>query len=161
MAQGRKNTSSFELGKKLKEIVFSSQGSPIFLSFTTLAILFVLFRMKNVEMDYKISKSNRDIEKVLLDNKELKAKNASHLSILHQKYTVKAARKKVEKYLKISKKDFEAILTKEQKEKFELIDAKKKKEMDKFKKTYKHGRAKLEYKNNEFKKMAAPSVDKK
>ncbi len=70
----------FNLGKKIKEIVFSSQGFPLFLSFTTLAILFVLFRMKNVEMDYKITKTNRDIEKVLLDNKELKAKNARLLS---------------------------------------------------------------------------------
>ena len=80
MAQGRKNSSKSEFGKKIKEIIFSSQGFPIFLSFTTLAILFVLFRMKNVEMDYKISKTNRDIEKVLLDNKELKAKSARMLS---------------------------------------------------------------------------------
>lgn len=80
MAQGRKSTQKSEFGKKIKEIVFSSKGFPIFLSFTTLAILFVLFRMKNVEMDYKISKSNRDIEKVLLDNKELKAKSARMLS---------------------------------------------------------------------------------
>jgi predicted oxidoreductase len=36
--------------------------------------------MKNVETDYKISKSNRDIEKVLMDNKELKAKSARMLS---------------------------------------------------------------------------------
>jgi cell division protein FtsL len=76
MASGKKSTEKLQIGKKLKEIIFSSQGLPIFLSFTTLAILFVLFRMKNIEMDYKISKSNRDIEKVLLDNKELKAKGA-------------------------------------------------------------------------------------
>ncbi len=76
MASGKKTSEKFQLGNKIKEIVFSSRGFPIFLSFTTLAILFVLFRMKNVEMDYKISKTNRDIEKVLLDNKELKAKNA-------------------------------------------------------------------------------------
>ncbi len=31
-------------------------------------------------MDYQITKANRDIEKVLLDNKELKAKNARMLS---------------------------------------------------------------------------------
>lgn len=80
MASGKKTSEKFQLGNKIKEIVFSSRGFPIFLSFTTLAILFVLFRMKNVEMDYKISKSNRDIEKVLLDNKELKAKNARMLS---------------------------------------------------------------------------------
>lgn len=80
MASGKKSSDKLQIGKKIKEIIFSSQGLPIFLSFTTLAILFVLFRMKNVEMDYKISKSNRDIEKVLLDNKELKAKNARLLS---------------------------------------------------------------------------------
>lgn len=80
MASGKKSADKNQIGKKVKEVIFSSQGLPVFLSFTTLAILFVLFRMKNVEMDYKISKSNRDIEKVLLDNKELKAKNARMLS---------------------------------------------------------------------------------
>jgi len=80
MASGKKTTSENKIGKKIREIIFSSQGLPIFLSFTTLAVLFVLFRMKNVEMDYKISKSNRDIEKVLMDNKELKAKSARMLS---------------------------------------------------------------------------------
>jgi hypothetical protein len=80
MAARKKSADEAPIGKKLREVIFSSRGFPIFLSFTTLAILFVLFRMKNVEMDYKISKSNRDIEKILLDNKELKAKNARMLS---------------------------------------------------------------------------------
>lgn len=80
MATAKKSVERFNLGKKIKEVIFSSQGFPLFLSFTTLAILFVLFRMKNVEMDYKITKTNKDIEKVLLDNKELKAKNARLLS---------------------------------------------------------------------------------
>ncbi|MBY0413731.1 MAG: hypothetical protein K2Q18_06185 [Bdellovibrionales bacterium] len=76
----KKSSEKIQLGKKIKEIIFSSQGFPIFLSFTTLAILFVLFRMKNVEMDYSISKTNREIEKVVMDNKELKAKKARMLS---------------------------------------------------------------------------------
>ena len=80
MASTKKPSEKFQLGKKIKEIIFSSQGFPIFLSFTTLAILFVLFRMKNVEMDYTISKTNREIEKVIMDNKELKAKKARMLS---------------------------------------------------------------------------------
>jgi hypothetical protein len=80
MASAKKASLKNQLVQKLKEVIFSSKGLPIFLSFTTLAILFVLFRMKNVEMDYKISKTNRDIEKVLMDNKELKAKNARMLS---------------------------------------------------------------------------------
>lgn len=80
MASKARSAEKIQLGKKIKEIIFSSQGFPIFLSFTTLAILFVLFRMKNVEMDYTISKTNREIEKVVLDNKELKAKKARMLS---------------------------------------------------------------------------------
>ena len=76
----KKAKDSFNLMDKVKEILFSSRGFPIFLSFAILAVLFVLFRMKNVEMDYKISKANKDIEKVSLDNKELKAKNARMLS---------------------------------------------------------------------------------
>ena len=80
MASKTRSSEKLQLGKKIKEIVFSTKGFPIFLSFTTLAILFVLFRMKNVEMDYTISKTNREIEKVVLDNKELKAKKARMLS---------------------------------------------------------------------------------
>jgi hypothetical protein len=80
MATSKKNNEGFKVGQKVKEVVFSTQGFPIFLSFTMVAILFVLFRMKNVEMDYQITKANKDIEKVLTDNKELKAKNARMLS---------------------------------------------------------------------------------
>mgnify|MGYP003509725870 CR=1 FL=1 len=80
MASGRKAVEKVHLGTKVKSVVFSSQGFPLFLSFTTLAILFVLFFLLYVEMDYQITKANRDIEKVLLDNKELKAKNARMLS---------------------------------------------------------------------------------
>lgn len=80
MAVLKKQRSFFQLGEKIKLVIFSSQGLPVFLSFTMLAILFVLFRMKNVEMDYTISKTNREIEKVILDNKELKAKKARMLS---------------------------------------------------------------------------------
>ena len=46
-----------------------------------MAILFVLFRMKSVEIDYKVSDVNKDIEKVMLENKELKAKKAKMLSV--------------------------------------------------------------------------------
>ncbi len=80
MASTKKSADKISVGKKIKEIIFSSRGFPIFLSFTALATLFVLFRMKNVEMDYSISKTNREIEKVVLDNKELKAKKARMLS---------------------------------------------------------------------------------
>ncbi len=82
MATTRRATGAqkFEIWSKIKSIILSTQGFPIFLAFTTLAVLFVVFRMKNVEMDYKISSTNKEIEKVVLDNKDLKAKKARLLS---------------------------------------------------------------------------------
>lgn len=47
--------------------------------------------MKGVELDYKITSVNKDIEKVVLDNKELKARKARLLS-------VKRLRKMASKY---------------------------------------------------------------
>lgn len=80
MAARGKSKISFAWITSIREMIFSTAGLPFFLTFTTLAVLLVLFRMKNVEKDYQISKTNKDIEKVLLDNKELKAKEARMLS---------------------------------------------------------------------------------
>ena len=80
MAAKGKNKINFEWMRRLKDAIFSTTGLPFFLTFTTLAILFVLFRMKNVEFDYQISQTNKNIDKVMLDNKELKAKKARMLS---------------------------------------------------------------------------------
>ena len=66
--------------RKLKNFFLSSQILPLILAFFTIAILFVLFRMKGVELDYKLSDINKDIKKVSLENKELKAKKAKLLS---------------------------------------------------------------------------------
>lgn len=63
MAPTKKNNEGIKLGEKVKNIIFSTQGLPIFLSFTTVAILFVLFRMKNVEMDYQITKAIKILRK--------------------------------------------------------------------------------------------------
>ena len=71
--------------------------------------------------------------------RELRAKNASHFSIWQQKHAVKASKKEVENYFESSKKDFESILTKEQKAKFKLIDEAKRKEMNQFRKGHKFG----------------------
>lgn len=70
-----------ELKKKVKAIFFSAQGLPIFLSLIVITVLFVLFRMKTVEMNYKIAAISKDIEKVKIEGKELKAKKAKHLSV--------------------------------------------------------------------------------
>jgi cell division protein FtsL len=66
---------------KLKSLLLSSRVLPFVLAFTMFGVLFVLFRMKGVEMDYKISALNKDIERVVFENKELKAKKAKLLSI--------------------------------------------------------------------------------
>jgi cell division protein FtsL len=65
---------------KTKNVIFSSQGFPLILSFAILGILFVLFRMKGVELDYKVTNVNKDIERTVLENKELKARKAKLLS---------------------------------------------------------------------------------
>lgn len=64
----------------VKKIVLSSQGFPICLTFVLVAFLFVVFRMKVIEFEDKISKVNYDIEKIVRENKTLKAKKAKLLS---------------------------------------------------------------------------------
>ena len=65
---------------KLKAFFLSSQILPLVLAFFTVSILFVLFRMKGVELDYRISDINKDVKSVTLENKELKARKAKLLS---------------------------------------------------------------------------------
>lgn len=77
----KKDNFSVQIKEKLKSIFFSSQGMPIVLCVLTVAILFVLFRMKGIEMNYQISNIEKDIEKVRIEGKELKAKRARMLSI--------------------------------------------------------------------------------
>lgn len=77
---------------KMKAIFLSAQGLPIVLSFIVITILFVLFRMKGVEMNYQISSLNKDIEKVKVEGKELKAKKAKHLSVKNLRKMAKTYR---------------------------------------------------------------------
>jgi cell division protein FtsL len=65
----------------IKKLVLSSKGLPLFLSFAVLAMLFVLFRMKGVELDYKISNIDQQIDRISLESKELKARKAKLLSV--------------------------------------------------------------------------------
>lgn len=82
MATKRKKASAKNiLMEKIKNTVFSGQGLPIVLSFTIMGVLFVLFRMKAVELDYKISEANRSIEDALSENKDLNAMKANLLSV--------------------------------------------------------------------------------
>jgi cell division protein FtsL len=76
----KRNKNQISLIEKIKSIAFSSQGLPVFLTLSVLGILFVIFRMQSVELDYKINDVKKDIKKVKLENKALKAKKARELS---------------------------------------------------------------------------------
>ena len=80
-ASRRSKSKNINPATALKDIIFSNQVFPFVLTFFVLGLLFVLFRMKGVELDYKITSVNKDIERVTLDNKELKAKKARLLSV--------------------------------------------------------------------------------
>lgn len=66
---------------QVKKVVFSSQGFPIFLTLSIICVMFVIYRMKTVEIDYKSTDLDRKIDKVTLENKELKAQKARQLSV--------------------------------------------------------------------------------
>ena len=79
-ATGRSRKKNSIIWSGIKNIIFSSQGFPIFLIVSVVAILFVMYRMKAVELDYEISNTNKNIEKSNLENKDLKARRARLLS---------------------------------------------------------------------------------
>lgn len=66
--------------------------------------------------------------------KDLKAKKASKLEIFKQERAFKATKNELKNSFEASKKSFEAILTKEQKDKFKAMGEERKKEMQKMKK---------------------------
>lgn len=71
--------------------------------------------------------------------RDLKTKHASFIALHKQKLALKKAKKDVNNCFESSRKSFEAILTKEQLEKFKVIDEAKRKEMAQFKKHHKPG----------------------
>ena len=86
--------SDFQLSARIKNFIFSSQGLPLILVYITLGILFVVFRMKSVELDYKLVEVNQEINKKKLIEKEIAANKAELLSTnslreLAKKYNLK------------------------------------------------------------------------
>lgn len=69
-----------QLSEKIKNIIFSTQGLPLILMYLTLAVLFVVFRMKSVELDYRLVELNQEITKKKLLEKEIAANKAELLS---------------------------------------------------------------------------------
>ena len=63
------------------QVFFNPQVFPICLFLMVIGVLFVLFRMKSVELDYKVSEVNKKIRKNEVENKKLEASKAKLLSI--------------------------------------------------------------------------------
>jgi hypothetical protein len=63
------------------EFFFNPRALPFTLTFTTLAALFVGFRMKGIEQAYIVNNIQNDINKATIYNKELKAERARAMSV--------------------------------------------------------------------------------
>lgn len=63
------------------EFFFNPQALPFTLTFTTLAILFVGFRMRGIEQAYSLNNIEQEIYKATIRNKELKAHRAKEMSV--------------------------------------------------------------------------------
>ena len=78
MTRRKRKTSSFD---KIKEFFLNSKTLPLVFSFAVLGIMFVLVRMKGVEQDYSFNEIEKKTKVERVQNKELKAKRARHLSM--------------------------------------------------------------------------------
>jgi hypothetical protein len=79
MALRRKDT--LKPNNKLIYFLFNPRALPFTLTFTTLAVLFVGFRMKGIEQAYLLNSIKQDIHKATIRNKELKAQRAREMSV--------------------------------------------------------------------------------
>ena len=77
----RKKGKSLEFNNRLLHFLFNPQALPFTLCFTILAVLFVAFRMKGIEQAYALNHINSDIQKAVINNKELKAQRARSMSV--------------------------------------------------------------------------------
>ncbi len=87
----------------IRRILFSSQGLPIFLTAFVLGILFVLFRMQGIELDYEFVDVKKRIDRANLESKTLNAQKARALS-------VKSLRMLAKKYRLSEPKDNQIIV---------------------------------------------------
>lgn len=71
----------FTFNNRLLEFLFNAKALPFTLTFTTLAVLFVGFRMKGIEQAYLVNIIESDIYKATIRNKELKASRAREMSV--------------------------------------------------------------------------------
>ena len=67
--------------EQFKSFTSSGHGFALVIIYSSLAILFVLFRMKVVEVGYEISEINKKVDREISVNKDLKAQKAELLSV--------------------------------------------------------------------------------
>lgn len=79
MALRKKSKIAFN--NRLIEFFFNKDTLPFTLTFTTLAVLFVGFRMKGIEQAYELNIITNNIYKETIRNKELKAQRAREMSV--------------------------------------------------------------------------------
>lgn len=77
----RKKGIKLKFNNRLMEFLLNPKALPFTLTFTTLAVLFIAFRMKGIEQAYSLNRINNDIEKAIISNKELKAQRAREMSV--------------------------------------------------------------------------------
>jgi hypothetical protein len=77
----RKKGSGLKFNNRLMDFLFNPQALPFTLTFTTLAVLFVAFRMKGIEQAYSLNTINSNMQKAIIHNKELKAQRAREMSV--------------------------------------------------------------------------------
>jgi cell division protein FtsL len=70
-----------KFNNRLIEFLFNPKALPFTLTFTTLAVLFIGFRMKGIEQAYQLNSIESEIDKVSIESKELKAQRAREMSV--------------------------------------------------------------------------------
>ena len=78
---GLRKKGNFTFNNRLLEFLFNPSALPFTLTFTTLAVLFIGFRMKGIEQAYSLNNISTDIHKAMIHNKELKAQRAREMSV--------------------------------------------------------------------------------
>ena len=77
----RKKKSIGLANNKVIQILFNPRVIPFTLTFSCLAVVFVTIRMKSIEQAYQLDGLDTNLNKVLVQNKELKAQRARMLSV--------------------------------------------------------------------------------
>jgi Na+-translocating ferredoxin:NAD+ oxidoreductase RnfG subunit len=67
--------------QRLLRLLFGSYRNAFFVfAFISLGLAYVVVRMHSIELDYVLNAQNKDIQKMILKNKEFKATKASLMS---------------------------------------------------------------------------------